>query len=329
MSLLTRRQFGFSAGALWLAGATNASAATAAYPTHAVSIVVPYAAGGAADLLARILATKLGERWGQPVVVDNRPGASGQTGTEFVGKSAGNPYRLLLGTQAVFAVLPTLSNRADFNVNADFSPISLLIKMPSVILVPSASRIGSLAELVALLRAGPPNAYSFSSNGAGTSQQLIAEDFLGRLGVKAVHVPYKGSTQALTALAGGDQILLSVDNIPSALPLIQAGKIKALAVTTTARAQQLPDVPTVAETLAGFDQSTWMGLMAPPGIAADVQQFLSREVRAALTDADVRRQLQALAFVPQGSAPEEFRSFVNQETAQFKKLLARLDLAQN
>lgn len=317
---------------LLLAGASVPGALASqagGYPAHPVTIVVPYAPGGAADLLARILAARLGERWKQAVVVENRNGASGQIGTESVGKSAGNPYRLLLGTQAVFAVLPTLSGRSDFNVNTGFSPISLLIKMPSVILVPSSLNVNSLGELVALLRAGRPDQYAFSSNGAGTSQQLIAEDFLGRIGVKAVHVPAKGSTQALTSLAAGDQVTLSVDNIPAALPFIQSGKIKALAVTTAARAPQLPDVPTVAQTLAGFDQSTWMGLMAPPGIPADVQQFLNREVRAVLQEPDVQRQLQNLAFIAQGNSPQDFRSFVNQEAEQFKSLLTRLGLVQS
>lgn len=331
MKPISRRQFCLSSSTLLLAGAahnTTFASTPARFPNGPVTLVVPYATGGAADLLARALAIKLGERWGQAVTVDNKLGASGQLGTELVGKSTGDPYKLLLGTQAVFAVLPTLSNRKDFNVNTGFTPISLLIKMPSVILAPSALKVGTLEEFVALLRAGRAEQYSFSSNGAGTSQHLIAEDFLGRIGVKAVHVPYRGSTQALTALAAGDQIALSVDNIPSALPFIQSGRVKALAVTTPTRASQLPDVPTVAQTLPGFDQSTWMGLMAPANISADTQQFINREVQVVLNDPDVRRSLHNMAFLPQSGTSEEFRSFVNKEVALFKDLLTRLGLVQ-
>lgn len=329
---ISRRQFGLTASILLMSSTgvpSSFAAATARYPSGPVTLVVPYAPGGAADLLARVLATKLAERWGQPVVVDNKVGASGQIGTELVGKSKGDPYKLVLGTQAVFSVLPTLGNRKDFNVNTSFTALSLLIKMPSLILVPGHLKVNTLDEFITLLRAGKPNEYSFSSNGMGTSQHLIAEDFINRIGVKAVHVPYKGSTQALAALAAGDQVALSVDNIPSALPLLQAGKIKALAVTTASRAPQLPDVPTVAQSLAGFDQSTWMGLMAPPGVQANIQQFINREVQIVMTDPEVRRSLLSQGFIPQRGTPEEFRSFVNHETAQLKDLLTRLGLVTN
>jgi len=147
------------------------------YPSRPVTIVVPYAPGGATDIVARVVGKALGERWGRPVVVDNRPGASGLIGTDSVGKARGDPYRLVLGTQAVFAVLPTLNRRPDLNLEDGFTPISPLIRMPSVLMVPKSLGVDSLPELIALLKASPPGKYSFSSNGVGTSQQLIAEDY--------------------------------------------------------------------------------------------------------------------------------------------------------
>lgn len=301
--------------------------ANQAYPSRPVTLVVPYPPGGAADLLGRLLAEQLSRRWGQPVVIDNKVGASGQIGTEYVGKAKGDPYKLVIGTQAVFSVLPSLNKRTDFNLETGYSPISLLIEMPSVLMVPASLGVNTTEELIALLKAGKPFQYAYSSNGPGTSQQLIAADFFEKIGVQLTHVPYKGSSQALTALAAGDQIIVSVDNVPSATPLIQSGKVKALAVTASSRVSKFPDIRTVAESgVAGFDQSTWMGIMAPPGIPQDVQLFLNREIRAVMASSVAQQTLAQHGFLARTGSPADFQKFVAAETAALRKLLERLQL---
>jgi len=328
MSLARRDILRLSLAALLPSATSVSSLAADAYPTRPVTIVVPYSAGGAADLLARAISDALSKRWGKAVVIDNRLGASGQIGTEYVGQAKGDPYKLVLGTQAVFAVLPTLKNRQDFNLDTGFTPITQLIRMPSLLMVPTSLNINSVQELVDYLKAAPGK-YAYSSNGVGTSQQLIAAAYFDQLGLQLLHVPYTGSTQALTALAAGDQVTVSVDNIPSALPFIQSGKVKPLAVTTAARVEQFPDLPTLAESGArGFDQSTWMGLMAPAGIPEQTQRFLNSEVLAVLGEKQVLQSLRNLGFIPAGSSPEEFRSFVNSERATFKALLEKLGATQ-
>ena len=333
MSSLSRRQFHRQlAAALALPGALSlhsfAQAAESSgpngFPARPVTLVVPYAPAGAADILGRTVALELARRWGQPVVIDNRQGASGQIGSEYVGRAKGDPYTLLLGTQAVFSVLPVLSGRKDFNIETNFTPITQLIRMPSLLLVPASLGVNTAQELIALLKAGQPGQYSFSSNGVGTSQHLIAEDFFGRIGVKGLHVPYKGSTQALTALGGGQEVTVSVDNVPSALPFIQSGRVRALAITTDTRSPQLPQVPPLAESgVPGFNNSTWMGLMAPPDIPADVQAFLSREVALALAAPAVQKVLLGQGFVTHASTPEQFRQFVRAESDALRTLVTR------
>lgn len=331
---ISRRSIGLAivsmASALFFAAASSAvHAATAApFPTKPITIVVPYPAGGAADILARLVGEKLAQKWGVAVVVDNKPGASGQIGTEYVGKAQGDPYKLVLATQAAFAVLPTLNNRPDFNVNDGFTPVAQLTIMPSVILAPASLGISSLEDLVALLRAGKPGQYNFSSNGEGTAQHLIPVELLEAIGVTATHVPYKGSPQALSALAAGDQVTFGVDNIPSAIPYIQSGRVKVLAVTTSSRSAELPNVPTVEESgIKNFNKSTWLGLMAPPGIARDVQQKISQDVREVLADPALIRQIEKTGFIPQWKGAEDFRKHVNAEQAHYKELLTRLGLA--
>jgi tripartite-type tricarboxylate transporter receptor subunit TctC len=230
----------------------------------------------------------------------------------------------LLATQAVFAVLPTLNGRKDFNLDTGFTPISLLIKMPSLLMVPATLKVETVPQLVAMLKAGKPGQYSFSSNGVGTSQQLIAEDFFNRVGVKATHVPYASSTQALTALASGSQIDISVDNVPASLSLVRSGRIKALAISTTTRSPMLPDVPTLAESgVPEFNASTWMGLVAPPGISDATRDFLSEEVAKALQEPSVRKALEAQSFLLQSTTPDEFRKLVKIETENLRELLVR------
>jgi len=298
------------------------------YPLRPVSLVVPYAPGGAADVLARLLGEKLSSRWGKPVVVENRAGASGQIGSEYVGQANGDPYRLLLGSQAVFSVLPLISDRKDFNLDSTYTPISLLVQAPAVLMVSAKLGADTPEELVSMLKSAAPNTYSYSSNGVGTSQHLIAAQILDKLGVQALHVPYRGSGQALAALIAGDQVVLSVDNVPSVRTATQSGRVKALAVTTKERLTMMPDVKTLDESvLPGFEMTTWMGLIAPPGIARETQQFLSDEMQAVMSDPALQKRLSELGFLPRTSSPEEFRSLVAQETAQLKMLIEKLKIA--
>lgn len=312
-------------GAVATVLAPQASRAQAAYPSRPVTLVVPYPAGGAADILARLLGDRLSTRWKQPVVIENRVGASGQVGTEYVGRATGDPYKLVLASQSVFSVLPLISRRADFNLDAGYAPITLLALTPAVLVVSSSLDVSTVKGLAALLKNAKPGTYSYSSLGEGTSQHLIAAEFFERIGVQAQHVPYKNSAQALAALASGDQIAVSFDNIASALVATQSGRVQALAVTSEHRLPGMPGVRTFAESgMEQFVRGTWMGLVGPPSIPKDIQDFISREVGVVMAEPSVQARLAELGFLPRTSTPEDFRTFVRGETEQLRPLIGRL-----
>ena len=247
-------------GALSAAFAIGASAQP--YPTKPIRIVVPFPAGGTTDVLARAAAQKLTETLGQPAVVDNRPGAGGNIGAELVAKSAPDGYTLLMGTVGTHAINPSLYPKMPYDHLRDFAPVILVAGVPNVLVINPSLPVNSVQELIAYAKANPGK-LNFASSGNGTSIHLSAELFKTMAGVQMAHIPYKGSAPALQDLAGG-QVQLMFDNLPSALALIRAGRLKALAVTSKERAPALPDVPTIAESgLPGFEASSWFDCSHP------------------------------------------------------------------
>jgi tripartite-type tricarboxylate transporter receptor subunit TctC len=296
------------------------SAALAQYPNKPIRVVVPFPAGGTTDILARAASQKMSEAWGQPVIVDNRPGAAGNIGAELVAKSANDGYTLLMGTVGTHAINTALYAKMPYDHVKDFVPIVLVAGVPNVLVIHPSVPANSVQELIAYGKANPGK-LNFASSGSGTSIHLAGELFKVSTGVQMQHVPYKGSAPALTDLMGG-QVQLMFDNLPSALPHIRAGKLKALAVTSSKRAPALPDIPTIAETgVAGFEASSWFGLLAPAGTPRDVVVKVNAEVAQWLASPDAREKLTTAGANAAGGSPEDFASHIAAETAKWAKVV--------
>ncbi len=294
--------------------------AQATFPTKPIRIVVPFPAGGTTDILARAVAQKLTETGGQPVVVDNRPGAGGNIGAELVAKSPPDGYTLLMGTVGTHAINPSLYARMPYDHQKDFAPVILVAGVPNVLVINPAVPANSVQELIAYGKANPGK-LNFASSGSGTSIHLAGELFKTMSGVQMTHVPYKGSAPALADLLGG-QVQLMFDNLPSALPQIKGGKLKALAVTSAQRASALPDVPTIAEAgLPGFEATSWFGLLAPAGTPKDVIAKLNGEVAKWLASPEAREKLASQGAIAAGKTPEDFTAHIVAETAKWQKVV--------
>ena len=302
------------------AAAATAAQAQAPYPSKPVRIVVPFPAGGTTDILARAVAQKLVESNGQPVVVDNRPGAGGNIGAELVAKAPPDGYTLLMGTVGTHAINPSLYARMPYDHQKDFAPVILVAGVPNVLVVHPSVPANTVQELIAYGRANPGK-LNFASSGSGTSIHLAGELFKTMSGVQMTHVPYKGSAPAIADLIGG-QVQIMFDNLPSALPQIKAGRLRALAVTSAQRAPALPDVPTVAEAgLPGFEASSWFGLLAPAGTPKDVIAKLNTEVAKWLASPEAREKLTAQGANAFGMSPEDFVRHIAVETTKWQKVV--------
>ena len=251
---------------------------------------MPFPAAGTTDILARAAAQKLTEAFGQSVVVDNRPGAAGNIGADLVAKSAPDGYTLLMGTVGTHAINPSLYSKMPYDHVKDFVPVVLVAGVPNVLVVNPALPVNSVADLIKLAK-DKPGQINFASSGSGTSIHLSGELFKTMAGVDITHVPYKGSSPALVDLIGG-QVQIMFDNLPSALPQIKAGKLRAIAVTSLKRAPVLPDVPTISESgLPGFEASSWFGVLAPAGTPAPIVGRINAEINKWLQSADARRKI--------------------------------------
>ncbi len=289
------------------------------YPTKPIRWVVPYGPGST-DILARILAPKVGAALGQQIVVENRPGAGGSMGSEQVAKGAADGYTLLLGAAASHAVNPALYPKIGYDAVKDFAPIINLASIPNVVIVNPQVPYKTIPELVAAAKA-QPGIITYSSNGAGTSQHMSAALFEMLTGVKMVHVPYKGSSEGVIAVTRGD-VNVMFANLPPTLALIKDGRVKAIAVTTAKRLAAFPDLPTVAEVgVPGYEVSTWFALFGPAGTPEPVVQRLNREFAAALADHDTREKLLAQGFTLNGGSPQDLGALVRSELVKWARVV--------
>ena len=302
---------------LLLAGPALALAhpARAAWPDRPVRIVVSFTAGGTTDIIARIVGNLLAERWGQPVVIENRPGAGGNIGTEYVARSAPDGYTLLVASVGPLAVNGSLYRTMPYDTRKDLAPITLLAGVPNILVVAAESPIRSVAELVALAKERP-GGLSYGSTGVGTSSHLSSAMMDGMAGVQTTHVPYRG------AVALNDLMTRRIDfmfaTIPSVIEQIRGGKLRALAVSTLKRSRSSPEVPTMEELgFPGFDASSWFGILAPTGTPREVVERVSADAAAAVRRPDIERQMVDQGADPVGSTPEEFGTFLDAEIARW------------
>jgi tripartite-type tricarboxylate transporter receptor subunit TctC len=294
------------------------------YPTHALKIVVPSPPGGSTDFLARTIGQRLQTNWGQPVVIENKPGAGLRLGAEAVAKSPADGYTLLMAA-VHHSIAQAVYKKRSYELERDLTPIGIVANVPNALIVPAPLAANNVREFIALVKA-QPGKLAYGSTGTGTAHHIIGEQFNDMAGTQLLHVPYKGSAPALTDLMGG-QVQAMFDTIPSCLPHIQAGKVKALAVTSGQRSVALPNVPTLAESgLTGFDISTWFGLMAPAGTPVDVIAKLQREVASMLQTADMRATLWATGAEPVGGTPQQMAIQIQGEVRRFSALAQKIRL---
>jgi tripartite-type tricarboxylate transporter receptor subunit TctC len=289
------------------------------YPSKPVRIVVPFSPGGSTDVLARIVGQKLTERSGQPVIIENRAGAGGNIGAEQVARSAPDGYTLLLGG-VPHAISASLYSKLPYDLARDLAAIAEIASFPSAIVLHPSLPANSVKELIALAR-GRPGRLSFGSAGNGSPNHLSLELFQTMAGVRMVHVPYKGSGQLVGDLLAG-QVQLASMGLPVAVPHVQSGKLRAIAVTGAARSSLLPEVPTVSEAaLPGFEVTSWYGVFGPAGLPADVVAKLNSEIGSAVTAPDVKERLAALGAEPSVKAPDQFGRYVREEIAKWAKVV--------
>jgi tripartite-type tricarboxylate transporter receptor subunit TctC len=304
-----------------------ASHAQTAWPAKAIRIVVPFAAGGTTDILARALAPELQKALGQPVIVDNKPGAGGNNGAADVAKAAADGHTLLMGTVGTHAINPALYAKMPYDHIKDFMPVTLVAGVPNVLVMnpvhAQQNGIDSVATLIEFARKRPGK-LNMASSGNGTSIHLAGELFKTMTGTFMLHLPYGGSGPALIDLISGNTDLM-FDNLPSSLPHIKSGRLKALAVTSSARSGALPEVPTVEEAggpaLKGYEASSWFGLLAPAGTPMDIVNRVQAETAKALGSAAIKERLQSQGAVPSGMTSAEFARHIAAETAKWAKVV--------
>jgi tripartite-type tricarboxylate transporter receptor subunit TctC len=296
------------------------------YPSHPIKVVVPWPPGQATDVAARMVADKLVPVLGQPLVVDNRPGAGGVVGSEVAAKSPADGYTLLAGSSGPISISPNVQKVA-YEPLRDFAPISLLAVNPFMLVVNPAIPAKNVKELIALLKAHPGK-YSFASSGSGATSHLMSVLFNSMAGVDAVHVPYKGSSQSITDVVNG-QVAYTIETVPAVAGLVKADKLRALGATSLKRAQAMPDVPTIAETLPGYEMFGWIGLMAPAGTPSAITERISAETRKIMSDPEIRKRFLAAGMEPEGNTPAEFAVFLRNQNDRYgsivKQAHVRLD----
>jgi tripartite-type tricarboxylate transporter receptor subunit TctC len=313
-----------SALSLMSLGLSATGAAAQSFPDQTITLVVPFAAGGSTDVVGRVVAQKMGDILGRQIVVENVAGAGGNLGADRVARAEPDGYTILMGTVATHALNPLILKQKPYDPEKDFSPISLLVVVPNVLVINPKLPVNSVAELVDLLKKEPEK-YSYASSGNGTPLHLSGELFKAMTGVKMEHVPYKGAGPALNDLIG-NQISIMFDNLPSSSPHIKAGTLKALGVTTAERAASVPDVPTIAETVPGYETYTWNALFAPAGTPPEVVAKLNDAANKALQDPLVVARMKDFSAKIVGSTPEELGKHVTAELAKWTPVVKNANI---
>jgi tripartite-type tricarboxylate transporter receptor subunit TctC len=291
------------------------------YPNKQVTVIVPFSAGGSVDLVARTLGKRMSDVWRQPVVVVNRPGASGNIGAAFVARAAPDGYTLLCGSTAL-SISPSTYKKLSYDVLKDLAPISQLVATPNLLVVHPVMPAKSVRELVALAKARP-DLLTAASAGAGTSAHFSLELFKSMAGVKIAHIPYKGAAPASVAVAGGE-VDMALLPIVAVVPLVKAGKLRALGVTTLKRSSALPGIPTISEAgVKGYEASSWSAMLAPAGTPRRIIDMVHAAIMDAIRSAEVRSVLSRLGGQPIGSSPDQFARTLRAEIAKWRNVAKR------
>ncbi|MFT4266120.1 MAG: tripartite tricarboxylate transporter substrate binding protein [Xenophilus sp.] len=323
MHLIDRRRLLAWSRVLPLTGLAGLARAADAFPSRPIHIIVPFTPGGSSDILARAVGQALSQAWKQPVVADNVPGAGGTVGSERAVRSAADGYTLFMGHTGTLAVNPWLYPRLNFDPLKAFTPVAWVARVPNILVAHPSVPAGTLAELVAFARANPGK-LAYGSGGNGSAAHLTMEYLKLQTGMTALHVPYKGTAPSVTDLLAG-QVQLLFTGAPALLPHIEAGKMKALAVSSPRRLPQLPEVPTVAETqvpgTAGFEADQWYGLVAPAGTPAGVVKALNEQVNRSLRASEVRTRLSAEGAEPAPATPQAFGDLIAAEKSRWEKVI--------
>ena len=291
-----------------------------AYPVKPIRMIVPFPAGGATDILARALSQKLGEKLGQTVIVDNRPGAGGTIGADAASKAAADGYTLLLATSSTHSIGPAINPRIPYNAETDFTPIAFVAISPNVVLVPNSSPAKTMRQLIDYVKKNPGR-LNYASSGNGTIVHLTTENFKSQSDTYILHIPYRGTALAIPDLISG-KLDVMFDSFVTGMPHVRDGKLRALAVTSLKRTALAPDLPAVAETLPGFESVTWFGVYGPKGLPAELVAKVNQGVNAALADSDVKDRFTRLGAEPVGGTAAAFASMVRTDTAKWKKIIS-------
>jgi tripartite-type tricarboxylate transporter receptor subunit TctC len=302
--------------ALFSPSALAQGASSANFPARAVRLVVAFPPGGATDVIARTVAQKLSDSWGQPVLVDNRAGATGAVGSELVAKAVPDGYTILMGTASTHSVAPAVNPKLPYDNQKDFAPISLVATFPNMLVVHPSLPVKNISEFIAYLKANPGKV-NFASSGTGGSVHLAGELFKLMTKTDMVHIPYKGSAPALAELLAG-QVQCEFDNMTTVFPYVQAGRLRALGVAGLERSPAAPDVPAIAEVLPGFEANSWVGLFAPAATPAAIVGKIAADVRRVLRVPELEHKLGAMGAVAVGSDPGSFAAFVKRDTERWR-----------
>ncbi|HEY6992141.1 MAG TPA: tripartite tricarboxylate transporter substrate binding protein [Xanthobacteraceae bacterium] len=300
-------------------GQARAQAAASAFPERTVRIIVPFPAGGATDIVARAAAERMSAAWKQPVIIENVAGATGAIGAAQAARAPRDGYTLIAGVGTTTAILKALKPNLAFDPINDFAPVSLLTTFPNILVVRGDFPAANVAELIDVLK-GNPGKFTYATSGYGSSLHLAAELFKLTTKTDIVHVPYTGSAPAITALLGG-HVDLIFDTIPSIWPSVQGGKLKALAVASRQRAPAVPDLPAIAETLPGFDVTSWEGILAPAGTPAPVVGKIADEIKRIAAEPSFAQSLLKLGAVATSNTPEEFAAFIAADYAKWQRVV--------
>lgn len=289
------------------------------WPSRPIKWIVPYPPGGSTDMLARLVGQKLGERLGQPVLVENKPGAGGNLGTDFVAKQPGDGYTILMGNIGPISINPSLYGSLPYSPLRDLSPVTLLMEVPNLLVVNNDLPVHTVKELTALAQSKGP--LSYATPGAGTSLHLAGELYASSAKIRLTHVPYKGSAPGLSDTMGG-HVPMMFDNMPSALPMVKAGKLRALAITSSKRSPQLPDVPTMEEAgVPNYGITGWFGVLVPASTPQPIVQRLSKELVDIARSPDMEKKIAEMGGMVSADGPAPFRSFIQSETRKWGALV--------